>query len=116
MNLFEAMLDELMRPSNASPGPLHGAYERAVIGIGHLVLGAAAAGILQPNPWLSLGLASTYFVTKEVADLRRGGTPRDGIEDAACVGLGLFYMGQWWAPSAALLIGAYLMWRGARAT
>jgi len=115
MNILDAMLAELFRPSDLPPGPLHRAYERAVIGIGHLVLGASIAGLLAPAPWASLGLAMLYFAFKEIGDLRRGGSLRDGIEDAACVGLGLFYAGQWFAPGAAILIGAYLMWRGARA-
>jgi hypothetical protein len=115
MNILDAMLAELARPSDLPPGPLHKAYERAVVGIGHLVLGAAIAGLLSPAPWACLALAGVYFAIKEVGDLRRGGTLRDGVEDAACVGLGLFYAGQWFAPGAAILIGGYLMWRGARA-
>lgn len=118
MHLFDMMLAELARPSTLPHGPLHRAYERAVIGIGHLVLGAAVGGLLWPvagwgDALLRLGLGVAYWLIKEAGDLRRGGTVRDGIEDASLVALGLFYAGQWFAPLAAIIIGGYLMFRGA---
>lgn len=118
MHLVDAMIEELRRPTDVPQGPLHAAYDRGVVGIAHLALGGAVAGILWPvaGPWdaaARLCVAGAYFATKELADLRRGGTLRDGIEDAACVGLGLFYAGQWYAPAVAILIGVYLMARGA---
>ena len=118
MHILDAMLDELNRPSTTAPGPLHAAYERAVIGIGHLVLGGAVAGLLWPiTGWADaigrLTFGAAYWGIKEAGDLRRGGTIADGVEDAALVACGLFYAGQWWAPGAALIIGGYLMWRGA---
>jgi hypothetical protein len=118
-DLIDAMLEEVNRPSGTAPGPMHRAYERAVVGIGHLVLGAAVGGMLWPvTGWPEaigrLTFGAAYWGIKEAGDLRRGGTVRDGIEDAALVTAGLFYAGQWWAPGAAILIGAYLMARGAR--
>lgn len=119
MHLIDAMLEELLRPSNQPPGPLHAAYERAVIGIAHLVLGAAVGGLLWPVAgWIDalcrLAVGLIYLAVKELGDLSRGGSVRDGIEDAALVALGLFYAGQWFAPLLALLIGAYLMLQGAK--
>ena len=117
MNPIDAMLEELRRPSTLPPGPMHAAYERGVIGIGHLVVGAAISGWLWPVAgWADamgrVGVALIYWLVKEAGDLRRGGTLADGIEDAACVALGLFYAGQWWAPDAALGVGGYLMLAG----
>ena len=119
MHLLDALIEELSRPSTTPPGPLNAAYQRGVIGIGHLVLGAAIAGLLWPVAgWVDaltrLGGAVLYWLIKEAGDLRRGGTFWDGIEDAALVGLGLFYAGQWWAPGSALVLGGYLMIMGAR--
>jgi hypothetical protein len=120
MPLISAFLEELLRPSTLPPGPLHAAYQRGVIGIGHLVLGAFFAGLFWAPVagWVDaltrLGGAVLYWLVKEAGDLRRGGTFWDGIEDAALVGLGLFYAGQWWAPGAALVLGGYLMMIGAR--
>lgn len=118
-HLIDVMLEEVNRPSGTPPGPMQGAYERAVVGIGHLVLGAAVGGMLWPvTGWpeaiARLTFGAAYWGIKEAGDLRRGGTVRDSIEDASLVTLGLFYAGQWWAPGAAILIGAYLMARGAR--
>lgn len=118
MGIVDAIWQEIERPSDAPPGPLHRAYERAVEGIGHLCLGAAVAWLLWPvGGWpdalIRLAAVAVYWGLKEAGDLHRGGTLRDGIEDAGLFGVGLFYAGQPWAGALAILIGAYLMWRGA---
>jgi hypothetical protein len=118
MNPIEALMDEINRPSDLPPGPLHRAYERGVIGMGHGIVGAAVAGFLWPvTDWtdvaVRLCVAVIYWTVKEWGDLRRGGSLRDGLEDAACVALGLFYAGQWYAPMVCLGLGGYLMYRGA---
>lgn len=120
MTFWHAFFEEIDTPSN-QPGPLHRAYQRAVTGIAHMVLGAALAAVLAPD-WalgaLALRLvvvAAVYWLAKERGDLRRGGTLADGLEDAALVALGSLYPGPWLAPVAALAAGLYLMWRGYRA-
>ena len=115
MPFLSALLAELARPSTLPPGPLHGAYERAVIGMAHMTLGAAMALVLPPS-WALCGAAARaaivagYWLAKERGDMRRGGTLADGIEDTACVGLGAWT----WHPLAVLAVGGWLMWRGWR--
>lgn len=118
---WRAVLAELARPSDLPPGPLHAAYDRAVIGIGHAVVGAALA---FPLAWAdgTIGVAALivargalawgYFLAKETGDLRRGGGLRDGIEDTVLVWFGTMYGPAWW-PVALLGIAGYLMLAGA---
>lgn len=113
MNFWAAFLDELGRPSNAPPGPLDGAYRRAVTGIAHMTLGAALASLAPAEVAIwgavaRLAIVAVYWIAKEARDLRRGGTLADGIEDAACVALGCFFFDPW----VALGLGLWLMWRG----
>ena len=113
MPFLSALIAELSRPSTLPPGPLHGAYERAVIGMAHMTLGAAIALAVPPS-WAVCGvvarlaIVAAYWLAKEAGDLRRGGTLADGLEDAACVGLGAWTFN----PLAVLAVGAWLMWRG----
>ena len=111
--MFRLILAELRTPSNQQ-GPLHGAYDRAVQGLGHAMIGAALAGVLG---WYGLAaglaVALAYWLAKEAGDIGRGGDVRDGIEDAIMVWLGCFY-GPWWWPMLMLGCGAYLMVMGAR--
>jgi len=117
MTFWHALFDELERPSTLPPGPLHGAYERGVIGMGHAVLGGLLASLTAPE-WAvwgavaRLALVAVYWWAKERGDLRRGGTLADGIEDTACVGLGCLYVGPWYIPGAVLALGGWLIWRG----
>ena len=113
MTFWRDLWAELSTPSTAAPGPLHAAYERAVIGMAHMTVGAAL-GSLLPLEWAAwsavarLGIVAAYWLAKEAGDLRRGGTVADGIEDAACVGVGCWT----YSPLAALAVGLWLMWRG----
>ena len=113
MTLWQAFFDEIARPSTLPPGPLHGAYERAVIGMAHATLGAAGASLVAPQ-WAvwgagaRLALVAVYWLAKERGDLTRGGTLADGIEDTACVGLGCFV----WSPWVMLALGGWLFGRG----
>jgi len=112
------MWREVLRPSTLPPGALHGAYERAVIGMAHGMLGAALVALLWPlgGAWLAglrLVIGAAYWLVKEAGDLRRGGQVWDGIEDAAMVALGAWYGPPWW-PVAMVGCGVFLMWRGAR--
>jgi len=112
-NVIHQIIAELKTPSGQT-GPLHGAYDRAVQGLGHAMLGAAAVGLI--GAWgfaAGLGIALAYWIAKEWGDLGRGGDLRDGIEDALMVWLGCFY-GPWWWPMLMLGCGAYLMVMGAR--
>lgn len=116
MAFLQDIIAELKRPSTLAPGPLHAAYERGVIGMAHGLVGALLAA---PAAYLAHGLAPLlvavlYFVTKEVGDIRRGGTSQDSIEDAAMVGLGALYSGPVIFPAGMLALGVYLMWRGYR--
>ena len=115
MPFWRDLIAELDTPSN-QVGPLHAAYERGVIGMGHGLVGAllgAVAGLFGAEPWLAaLIVAPLYWLGKEVGDLRRGGTVADGAEDAACVGLGALYSGPVIFPAGMLAMGLWLMWRG----
>jgi len=112
--MLRLILAELRTPSNQQ-GPLHGAYDRAVQGLGHAMIGAALAGPLGGVYGMALGfpIALAYWLIKERGDIGRGGDVRDGIEDALMVWMGCFY-GPWWWPALILLCGGYLMLMGAR--
>lgn len=113
MTFWQAFWAEIETPSTAAPGPLHAAYERGVIGMAHMTLGAAGASLAAPE-WAACGavarlvLVAVYWLAKERGDLTRGGTLADGIEDTACVGLGCWTFSPW----AVLAVGGWLMWRG----
>jgi hypothetical protein len=111
--MIDLIWREIETPSGQS-GPLSAAYLRAVVGMGHALLGAALSA---PFGWYGLGaalaLALVYWLAKERGDLRRGGDMRDGLEDALMVSLGAFY-GPWWWPAVMIGCGAYLMLMGAR--
>ncbi len=111
--MIRQIIAELQTPSGQT-GPLHGAYDRAVQGLGHALIGAAMAGIAVLYG-LTAGFpeALAYWFVKELGDMRRGGSFRDGIEDAIMVWLGCFY-GPWWWPVLMLACGGYLMVMGAR--
>ena len=113
MSFWTALWAELKRPSTLPPGPLGAAYQRGIIGMAHMAIGAAAASLVAPElvAWgavARVGIIALYWVGKEAGDLRRGGTLADGIEDAACVGLGAWTFSPW----AVLALGLWLMWRG----
>lgn len=111
--MLRLILAELRAPSNRQ-GPLHGAYDRAVQGLGHAMIGASLACAF--GVWggaAAFALAVGYWLVKEAGDIGRGGDLRDGIEDAVMVWLGCFY-GPWWWPALMLACGSYLMAMGAR--
>ena len=111
--MIRQIIAELKTPTGQT-GPLHGAYDRAVQGLGHAMIGAALAGAF--GVWggvAAFALAVGYWLAKEAGDIGRGGDVRDGIEDALMVWLGCFY-GPWWWPMLMLVCGAYLMAMGAR--
>lgn len=110
--MLRLILAELRTPSNQQ-GPLHGAYDRAVQGLGHAMLGAAAAGLF--GGWglaFGLAVAVAYWLAKERGDLRRGGALWDGLEDAVMVCVGTYY-GPWWWPLVVLACAGYVMVMGA---
>ncbi len=79
-------------------------YDWAVIGIGHVMLGAALQGVLGASgAALRLSIAMAYWAVKERGDLKRGGNLRDGLVDAALVAYGACYQGPRWWPVALLL-------------
>ena len=95
-------------------GPLSRAYNRAMSGLGHAMLGAAAAGVFGGwGLFFGLWVASAYWVAKERGDLRRGGALWDGMEDAVLVCVGTYY-GPWWWPLVVLACAGYVMVMGAR--
>lgn len=73
--------------------------------------GAALLGALG---WTSAGarfaLAVTYWWAKERGDLHRGGSLRDGLIDAAFVGVGAFYDGSRAWPVAVICTVAFGAW------
>lgn len=114
MTLIDRLWRQLETPDSAAVPSR--AYIRAVIAIGHAMLGAAAVGILGGSGlWVAGALAGVYWLLKERADLQRGGSVWDGLEDAVMVGLGAWY-GAWWWPALIILCAGYIMavatWRG----
>lgn len=97
MTALRRLIREIMTPTDGSP------YVWAVIALGHVMLGAALQGALG---WTAAGarlaVAVAYWWAKERGDLRRGGSLRDGLIDAAFVGVGAFYEGPRWWPIAVL--------------
>lgn len=80
-----AIWREITEPSVAAEAP----YLRLLLAIGHAMLGAALFEI-APAAGLSAAAAraaipALYWAVKERADLRRGGSLRDGATDAAFV-------------------------------
>jgi len=101
-----AILDiwrEMMTPSARGERP----FLSLLIAVAHAVLGAAlwplASGLVAGA---RLAAPALYWLIKERADLKRGGGVRDGMIDAAMVGLGAFYGAGWWP--AAILSAAVL--------
>lgn len=86
------------------------AYIRAVIAIGHAMVGATAAGLFGLFGLIGWGalVPVIYWLTKERGDLRRGGTILDGLEDTVMVTLGLWYGAPWW-PALILGCAAYVL-------
>jgi hypothetical protein len=111
--MISSIWQELSTPSN-QVGPLDRAYRRALIGVGHALLGAALVSALPGYGWpLGLALGAAYWLIKERGDLLRGGGIVDGIEDAVMVSLGA-WCGPWWWYPLVLACGGYLMAMGAR--
>ena len=93
MTALSTLWADIWTPSAPDEPP----YARMVISLAHAVLGAAGAVLLPA--WAVLAL----YLVKEVLDLRRGGSWRDGAWDTAAVALGTFYGPAWW-PVAALAL------------
>jgi hypothetical protein len=111
--MIDLIWREINTPSGLT-GPLDAAYRRAVVGMGHALLGAAFSGVFGGyGLGAAFVLALAYWLAKERGDLRRGGDVRDGLEDALMVSLGAFY-GPWWWPAVMVMCGGYLMFMGAR--
>ena len=107
--MIRLIWQELETPSGQT-GPLTGAYQRAVVGIAHAVLGALAASLF--GVWglgAAVVIAGIYWAIKERGDLRRGGSFWDGAEDTVMVSLGAWYTGPWWWPALILGAGLYIM-------
>jgi hypothetical protein len=106
--MFKLLWDEINTPSGRM-GPLTASYFRAVVAIGHAVLGAAFAALLGVwglAPALVIGLV--YWLAKEEGDIKRGGKVWDGVEDALMVAMGAWYGAVWW-PVLILCSAAYIM-------
>lgn len=106
MTALRRLIATIRTPTDGDP------YTWAVIGIGHVMLGAALAGLFGfAAAGLRLALALAYWLVKERGDLRRGGSLRDGLIDSAFVGVGAFYSGPAWWPVAVLVtvsVGAWI--------
>lgn len=101
MKPVSALIADIFTPSARDESP----YLATLIAIGHAVLGAALP-IWGAGPVAALRLGLVYWLAKERADLRKGGQWRDGLVDAAFVGLGAFYGAPWWP----LLIIVAALW------
>ena len=105
MNALRRLLAIIASPTDGD------SYQWAVIGLGHVMLGAALQGLLGVTAAAArLALAALYWVAKERGDLRRGGALRDGIVDTAFVGVGCFYDGSRHWPVAVMLTAAVGAW------
>ena len=106
MTALRRLLVEVMQPTDGAP------YVWAVIALGHVMLGAALQGALGATAAAArIALAVTYWWAKERGDLRRGGSLRDGLIDAAFVGVGAFYDGSRAWPVAVICtvgLGAWI--------
>ena len=76
----------------AQPGGAATPHHRGATWFWHFGLGLLPGAVLSVA-WVGLGLATVtvglvYWLSKERADLARGGGWRDGIEDALAVSLG----------------------------
>lgn len=101
MSAWRSLLADLAIPSARDESP----YLWMLIAIGHAVAGAALAQAV-PGVWPAVARAAVpvaYWLTKERADLKRGGSLADGLVDAAFVALGTLY-GPWWWPVTVLAI------------
>ena len=103
---IKRLIDAILTPSQRDED----GYTWAVVGIGHVMLGAALQGLLGwSGAALRVLIAVGYWLAKERGDIRRGGALRDGLVDAAFVGVGAFYSGpRWWplAVMATVCVGA----------
>lgn len=114
MNILALIIAELRTPSGQI-GPLSGLYLRAATGVWHSVAGAVAASVF--GAWglgFAVVMAWFYYMVKELADLRRGGSFWDGAEDTVMVALGAWYGAAWWPAmicGAGLYIMAVAAWR-----
>lgn len=97
MKPLSAILRELLTPSARNESP----YLSLLIAIGHAMLGAALP-IWGIGPAAALRLGLVYWLAKERADLKRGGSWRDGLVDTAFVAAGAAYGAPWW-PLAIIL-------------
>lgn len=108
MTALRRLIDIIATPSL----PDEDGYQWALIGIGHVMLGAALQGAVGAAGAVArLMITVAYWLAKERGDLKRGGSWRDGLIDAALVGFGAFYDGPRWWPVAAMVaicIGAVL--------
>lgn len=106
MIYINRLINEIMTPTDGSP------YLWAIIGIGHVMLGALLQGLLGATAAIArLSLAIVYWFIKERGDLKRGGSLKDGLIDSAFVGVGAFYDGSRWWPIMVLLtvsLGAWI--------
>lgn len=114
MTLIDRIWQQIEEPDSAAVPSR--AYIRAVIAIGHAMLGAAVCAWF--GAWglgLAVPLALVYWLAKERGDLTRGGTFWDGAEDTVMVSLGAWYGAVWW-PALVIVSAGYIMavatWRG----
>lgn len=113
MTALRRLITSILTPSaRAEDG-----YTWAVIGIGHVMLGAALQGLLGAvGAAARLLITAGYWLAKERGDLKRGGSLRDGLVDAAFVGVGAFYSGpRWWPVAVMLVVGVGAVIRERRA-
>jgi hypothetical protein len=82
---------EFRKPSERNPDPHH----RGATGIWHAALGAIPGLVLADyGLWpasATVICVVSFYLQKEIGDLRRGGAIADTIEDAVFVGAGAFF-------------------------
>lgn len=101
---LRSIIAEMLAPSDRDERP----YLSMLLAIAHAVLGAALSVLTWgPGAATAVRVASIYWLTKEQSDLRKGGTIRDGLIDAAFVFAGAFYGHDLWP--AAILFAALVV-------
>ena len=92
---------DILTPSAADERP----YNMLTTGVSHAMLGALFVAPTSGTWAAQIALTAAYWLIKEMRDLRKGGSVKDGLFDAIFFGIGTFYAGPTWWPLIIFLLG-----------